>query len=460
MAHRHCFEALDRTLRDILCFSSKFDPNKVFGGVTVIVGGDFRQILPVIPKGIREHIVASTINKSAIWNHCEIFMLRENMRLNQNFNNLEDDQSVVDFGNWILRIGNGEFENVDGECWIEIPEDLLIKPTRDPKANIINVTYPDMHDKMKDSQYLQERVILAPTNEIVNEINDQILSLVDEEERVYLSSNTVCKSSNSITDLDTLYPVEFLNSLEFLGIPKHKLKLKVGIPIMLLRNLDQTAGLCNGTRLIVTQLADWVIEAKIITGTNIGSKVFIPRIILFPTESKWPFILKRRQFPISVSFAMTINKSQGQSLNRLFGITMSKGYNFLGQISDAKETWRIRVRICRMWKAVNKRSGNNFISLDMIFIDEKKNLMHAIVRKNVFQKFGAILLERGTFIISNFKVIVTNKDIKLLTSLKDVADDNLIDDVFGNTQLKDLTKQRTSKQTFNNNTGSSQNKKK
>uniref|UniRef100_A0A7N2M120 Uncharacterized protein n=1 Tax=Quercus lobata TaxID=97700 RepID=A0A7N2M120_QUELO len=88
---------------------------------------------------------------------------------------------------------------------------------------------------------------------------------------------------------------------------------------------------------------------------------------------------------------------------------MSKGYSFLDQISDAKETWRIRVRICRMWKAVNKRSGNNFISLDMIFIDEKKNLMHAIVRKNVFQKFSTILREGGTFIISNFKVIVTNK---------------------------------------------------
>ena len=50
---------------------------------------------------------------------------------------------------------------------------------------------------------------------------------------------------------------------------------------------------------------------------------------------------------------------------------MSKGYSFLDQIFDAKETWKIRVRICKMWKAVNKRSGNNFISLDMIFIDEK-----------------------------------------------------------------------------------------
>jgi len=115
MVHHNCFEALDRTLRDLLRFSSNFDPNKVFGGITVIVRGDFRPILPLIPKGRREDIVASTINKSVIWNHCEIFMLTENMRLNQNFNNLEDGQFVVDFGNWILRIGNGEFENVDGE---------------------------------------------------------------------------------------------------------------------------------------------------------------------------------------------------------------------------------------------------------------------------------------------------------------------------------------------------------
>ena len=62
-------------------------------------------------------------------------MLTEIMMLNQNFNNLEDGQSVVDFGNWIFRIGNGEFENVDGESWIEILEDLLIKPTIDPIAD-------------------------------------------------------------------------------------------------------------------------------------------------------------------------------------------------------------------------------------------------------------------------------------------------------------------------------------
>ena len=62
---------------------------------------------------------------------------------------------------------------------------------------------------------------------------------------------------------------------------------------MLLRNLNQNAGLCNGTRLVITKLGTWVIEAKIITGTNIGAHVFIPRITLSPSESKWPFLLKR-----------------------------------------------------------------------------------------------------------------------------------------------------------------------
>jgi len=86
---------------------------------------------------------------------------------------------------------------------------------------------------------------------------------------------------------------------------------------MLLRNLDQAEGLCNGTRLIVTRLANHVIEAKIITGKNIGNHVYIPRMSMSPSESPWPFKLIRRQFPIVVSFAMTINKSQGQSLDHV-----------------------------------------------------------------------------------------------------------------------------------------------
>ncbi|XP_019434159.1 PREDICTED: ATP-dependent DNA helicase PIF1-like, partial [Lupinus angustifolius] len=103
---------------------------------------------------------------------------------------------------------------------------------------------------------------------------------------------------------------EFLNSLSTSGLPNHMIKLKVGTPIMLLRNLDQSEGLCNGTRLVVTKMANHVLEAKIMSGKNIGNITYIPRLSMSPSQSPWPFMLIRRQFPIIVSYAMTINKSQ------------------------------------------------------------------------------------------------------------------------------------------------------
>jgi ATP-dependent DNA helicase PIF1 len=79
MAHRFCFEALDKTLRDVM--SKDGNSDQIFGGKVVIFGGDFRQILPVIPRGSRSDIVHSAINASKIWNHCQVLTLTQNMRL-------------------------------------------------------------------------------------------------------------------------------------------------------------------------------------------------------------------------------------------------------------------------------------------------------------------------------------------------------------------------------------------
>ncbi|KAG5533996.1 hypothetical protein RHGRI_028003 [Rhododendron griersonianum] len=111
------------------------------------------------------------------------------------------------------------------------------------------------------------------------------------------------------------YPNEYLNSLNPSGLPPFKLDLKVDCPIMLLRNIAPKAGLCNGTRLMIVNCANRIIEAQILTGDKFGDLVFIPRISLTPSSSEIPFEMTRRQFPIRLAYAMTINKSQGQSVN-------------------------------------------------------------------------------------------------------------------------------------------------
>ena len=87
---------------------------------------------------------------------------------------------------------------------------------------------------------------------------------------------------------------------------------------MLLRNVNPKAGLLNGTRLLITQLGSKVLQAKILTGSRTGDKVFIPRINLSTaSDSGLPFTLNRKQFPVKLSYAVTIIKSQGQTLSKV-----------------------------------------------------------------------------------------------------------------------------------------------
>ena len=86
---------------------------------------------------------------------------------------------------------------------------------------------------------------------------------------------------------------------------------------MLLRNIDPIGGLMNGTRLQITEMYDFMIQAKVITGEKVGHTVFLPRLSITPSDKKLPFKMRRRQLPIAVAFAITINKSQGQSLSEV-----------------------------------------------------------------------------------------------------------------------------------------------
>ncbi|KAM0028816.1 putative DNA helicase Pif1, P-loop containing nucleoside triphosphate hydrolase [Helianthus debilis subsp. tardiflorus] len=318
MVHRHGFEAFDKSLKDILSSDDSSNCQQPFGGKTIVFGGDFRQILPVIPSGSRQDIVNASLSSSYIWNNCKVLRLAKNVRLTVG-GELHDVEQTKVFAQWLLDLGEGNIGGSnDGEAIIEIPDDLLIMDSHDPISDLIDFVYPSIIQNFSVATFFQERAILAPTNEVVDEINDRLLSLIPGDEKEYLSSDSIYESENLQEGFDQrLYSPDVLNGLKISGLPHHRLVLKVGVPVMLLRNIDQRNGLCNGTRLKVLMLGSRVIEAEVISGSNIGKRTFIPRIALTPSDKKIPFKFKRRQFLIAVCFAMTINKSQGQSLSKL-----------------------------------------------------------------------------------------------------------------------------------------------
>ena len=160
-----------------------------------------------------------------------------------------------------------------------------------------------------------ESIILGPKNAHVSELNKEILQKINRPTKVYLSVDSSEDENNE--NLTSILPLEFLNSLSPNGLPPHKLQLKIGAVIMLLRNLNLIQGLCDGTRLIVKDLREYTILAEILSGSKAGTSVLIPRIDLSPSIEEVPFHMKRRQFSVKLVHVMTIRKAQGQSFKKV-----------------------------------------------------------------------------------------------------------------------------------------------
>ena len=314
MSPCEAIDGADTLLQDLT------EDTRPFGGKVMVFAGDFRQTLPVMPHASREEVVAHSLRNHRFWTDgvVQMFPLTANARAR------EDE----DYAAFLLRVGDGVEPtfNVLSPFSVKIPESMAA-PSHWKVQHLIEHTFPDLLASVRlcalpaatqdDCAYFATRALLSPKNSEVNAVNTAILDgLISQgcPEYVYHSRDTI----KGGTPVDYgYYPVEFLNSLAPTGLPPHVLRLTPGAVIILLRNIDTQAGVCNGARCVVKACLPRVLDVLILTGLARGRRVFIPRIELAPQSQELPFTLARRQFPVRLAFCMTINKAQGQTLQQL-----------------------------------------------------------------------------------------------------------------------------------------------
>ncbi|KAJ1686825.1 hypothetical protein LUZ63_010753 [Rhynchospora breviuscula] len=372
MNNKICFEALDRSMRDIFSDWYPLTRDKPFAGVTVVLGGDFRQTLPVISHGTRFDTVSASITNSYLWPSCNLMKLTINMRLLASNQLSSDSQHLSAFAAWLLSIGNGEtdaaqlYNSIEPD-WIHIPDQFLVPHNHNPQQAIIDAVYPNFSCNYQDENYLQRRAVITPKNNAANELNEGVLRYVPGQQHDYYSFDSAQGYDDLPEDLQAMFTPDMLNTITSGSLPCHKLSLKIGVPVMLLRNMDQANGLCNGTRMIITALGTRVIDARIITGPGKGKIIIMARLI-----------------PVSTLTETT-------------------------RTQDAK----IHGRPVRIWPASDPRRGRVW-KFNFLFLDHMGGKIQGIVMTPDYQRVANSFAEQNIVEITRFTVAAGTKDYQVV----------------------------------------------
>jgi ATP-dependent DNA helicase PIF1 len=288
-------DCVDRLLRDLMVSELPF------GGKVMILGGDFRQLLPVVPRADEAEIIANTILHHYTMQDGTFrrFTLTQNMRL------LGASGEDMRHRQWLIKLGDGSLEQeIELHPYAtELPRHLCMEDGVSVE-DFVSWVYPDILGKVTaclepgnvavDDTWFCERAILTPLNALANQINDHLLECLDP------ATDTVARSIDTVADAqgeDSVnFPTEFLHTLEPSGLPPHELHLRKGAIVIILRNLDKGRGICNGCRCIVLGISPRMLDVRILTGRATGKRMLLPRIPFRSSSGDFPFILRRKQF--------------------------------------------------------------------------------------------------------------------------------------------------------------------
>ena len=200
-----------------------------------------------------------------------------------------------------------------GEGELLIPEEM--RADTDSLIDLVNTVFPSIETNFNNATWVGRRAIISPSNKEVEEVNLSVIQRLPGQE-------TLLKSLDSTEEGGADYPPEFLNTVELSGMPPHSLVLKPGCLVMLLRNIDQKGGHCNGVKYIVVNIRPHVLELRSVGDCNRGATILLPRIISISKTKSLPFTLRRKQFPVKLAYGITANK-----VGHIFFSIYSRSFN-------------------------------------------------------------------------------------------------------------------------------------